>query len=267
MADGKFVFVAWCDVFTFEQMINDFLWHIFFSIIGAAGFFGWLMLKNKKRQSALAGFIIFLFLSLFFILPGFDGFGARQQWFEILGNWQSIFSSGAATLSALLYLASRFKPEWQKEIVQSFVVIFKIIWVGLALFVISKIGLIFSGAVPFSTYAVLPAFLFSQIAVVIITLNGVYIGKGIGPGLAGLLKSTTPQPPDKGLATRISISGSISLASWYTLLAAEKGLLNRLSLSQSLLLYGFIVVLLIVGNYSLERWYRRNLIVGEETLG
>lgn len=237
-------------------MTNEFLWYIFFSILGGAGFFVWLILKNKNSGWAWRGFIIFLLASTYFILPIFQA-NVREQWFRVLGNWQSIFSSGTATLSALLYLASRFKPEWQKPIVQSFFVIFKIIWVGLGLFVISKIGLIFSGIVPLDAYAALPAFLFTQIVVVIITLNGVYIGKGIGPGLAGLLKSETAQIPEKGLATRIGLSGSISLASWYILLAAEKGFLNSFGLQQSLLFYGFIVALLVVGNFFLEWWYRK----------
>lgn len=231
----------------------QFLLHVAVSVIGAAGFFAWFILrKTPHHPKASRGFIVFLLASvLFFIVD------RSANFFDALGSWQSIFSSGTATLSAILYYASWIRPDWRRGILQSFLTIFKIIWVGLGLLVVSEFWVLREGIAGVQNLFYSAPFLFSQILIVVIVLNGVYIGKRLGIGLVTLLKSDPVSVPPQDLARRIAVSGSISIVSWYSLLAARGGFLGGTSLPALLLWYAGAVAVVIVSNALIEPLLRK----------
>ncbi|MBI1974864.1 MAG: hypothetical protein HYS57_00715 [Parcubacteria group bacterium] len=63
--------------------------------------------------------------------------------------------------------------------------------------------------------------------------------------------------PPQDLARRIAVSGSISIVSWYSLLAARGGFLGGTSLPALLLWYAGAVAVVIVSNALIEPLLRK----------
>lgn len=229
----------------------DFLLHVVSGLIGGSGFAAWLLFRKTKKRLAWYGILAFLLASAYLASLEFVAWDI-EQFFVSLGNWQSIFSSGTATLAVILYIVSRFRPEWRKGILQSFLLIFKVIWVGFAFLVISELGLLRHSVTFIQSLSRFPPFIFGQILIAVIMLNGVYIGKRIGFGLIMLLKQEPIQAPPPPLARRIAVSGSLSIVSWYFLLAAHKGLFGSQTLFGLFMWYVGAIVAAIIANIIFE---------------
>jgi hypothetical protein len=143
---------------------------------------------------------------------------------------QSVLTSGTATLSAILFIISQWVGRWREYIYKSFFIVFKIIWIGIGLNALYNIGAVFWGwkGIKMGT----PAWFFGEALFAVIILNGVYIGKVLGPGIAAILK--TGEQPSNLLVRRISASGSVSFVSWYGWHLARKGLLEFWTMSELL---------------------------------
>jgi hypothetical protein len=185
-----------------NMTIPDVLVRIAVAVIGGAGLVAFSMLRRTAKVPALAG--LFVGIAAVFV------------------SGQSVLTSGTATFSAIAFLVSQWVPRWRQTIYQSFFAVFKIIWLGIGANAIFNIGAVFWGWGGLNIGA--PSWFFAEAIFAVIILNGVYIGKALGPGIATVIK--TGAAPDDTLVKKIAASGSVSIVSWYSWLLARKGFLE-----------------------------------------
>lgn len=222
-------------------MLN-FILHIAISLAGAVGLAAFIALKQKNILPSGIG--ILAFATSFFVLFRI-GDAALPEWRMPFLASQSILGSGTATLSAVLYIVSRIFPKYRRSIYQFFLVIYKIIWLGIAFFALDTIyvGIRMAGFQQILKFVeTWPPFIFEQILFATLILNGVYIGKSIGRGIIMLTKEDPVPSPARGLMIRIAASGSFSIVSWYSLLLSTKGMLDGFTVIQLLIGYAAFVL-------------------------
>jgi hypothetical protein len=243
------------------EMANFFV-KIFFSVIGGAAIVYFLTLKNE----------------FFYFVKKIFGVGLENKEYikmlkillalvlstvTLIFFWQSVLTSGVATLSAILFILSQWISRWRKIIYQSFFVVYKVIWVGIALnslyiifFALFGIKSLWEKVYPINLGS--PQWFFSEAIFAIIVLNGVYIGKAIGPGIANALKKD--EAPSGELFIKISLSGSISFVSWYSWLIyrSDLNVYSKFNFVDSILIW-LAAVLLVFSLTILLEEFRKTL--------
>lgn len=207
------------------------------AVLGAAGFVGFSMWRKTSPLAALAGFLV----------------GSAA----ILVSGQSVLTTGTATFSAIAFLVSQWVPKWRQKIYQSFFAVFKIIWLGIGANAVYNLGAVFRGWDGVSVAS--PSWFFAEAMFAILVLNGVYIGKALGPGIAGIIRSG--EAPSRELVMKIAASGSVSFVSWYSWLLARKGFLE-LSSVPDLFATWFGMILVVFGLTVVIETLRQTLHAG-----
>ncbi len=222
LVDGQYFCDIGSVVFNFGLMtFVDLFLRIVVSIIGACGLLGFFYWKESDRKKAIVGLLVSIA--------------------AIYISGQSVLTSGTATLSAILFILSQWVSKWRKSIYQSFFIVYKIIWLGIGINAVFNIGSVFWGWGDLKIAS--PSWFFAEAMFAIIILNGVYIGKVLGPAIANVLK--TDQPPSEALVKKITASGSLSFVSWYAWILSRKGFLEFWNISELLSIwFGFVLFFL-----------------------
>lgn len=234
-------------------MTFNFILHIGVSLVGAIGLAAFIALRQKNIPASIFGILIFA-ASFFAILS--IGDAALPGWRMSFLALQTILGSGIATFSAALYFASRIFPKYRSDIYRFFLVVYKVIWLGIAFFALDTIyaGIRMSGIrQALNLVETWPPFIFEQVLFAILILAGVYIGKSVGRGIIMMTKEDPAPPPPRELMIRIAASGSVCVVSWYGLLAGSKGMLDGFTVIQLFTGYAVLIAVLFAAVIAFEK--------------
>lgn len=188
------------------MILSEFILEAVFAVVGAGGLVAALMWREVPRHVAILGLVAAIF--------------------AIYVSGQAVLTSGAATLAAILVMAGQWIGAWRQWVYKSFFILFKVIWVGVGFNAAYNIGVAFWD---WPGPEILTAsWFFAEGLFAIIILTGFYIGKVLGPEIAGLLK--TGEPPSTGLFNRIAAAGGASFVSWYAWSMARQGFFENVGL-------------------------------------
>lgn len=201
---------------TFGQyIINGFQFNIFFVVAlmltGVSGI--WLYWRKPKSFARFAAlfylsqFVLFSLISLFFI---FTKELDRQQFVFFLHNWHSILTIGTVVTVEFLYLTSMRSRAIQRVLYPLFPTISLFIWLGLGLEFVGSF-LSFEGYFPQTTQ-----FIFNQVIIAIIIINGALLSGRINDALINLVRRGKEMSLTPRLRRVAQISGAVSIVSWTT---------------------------------------------------
>lgn len=198
-----------------QYIINGFQFNIFFVVAlmltGASGI--WLYWRKPKSFAHwaiffyLSQFVLFSLIALFFIFTKELG---REQFVFFLHNWHSILTIGTVVTVEFLYLTNMRSRAIQRVLYPFFPTISLFIWVGLSLEFVGSF-LTFEGRFPQTTQ-----FIFNQVIIAVIIINGALLSGRINDALIGLVRRGRAMSLTPGLRRVARISGAISIVSWTT---------------------------------------------------
>jgi uncharacterized membrane protein len=159
-----------------------------------------------------------------------------------------ILGLGSATITDVLFFRFLKDHQISGEEQDSFEAITRIIWVGLAILVLSGIMLYLSDV---GRLSVSPKFLIKLVVVGVIIVNGLLLNLIVSPRLRQLsFDGTLPARHFRRLAFAL---GGISIVSWYSafILGSARGI--PLSFVEGLAVYGILLIGTIIGSQVFER--------------
>lgn len=173
---------------------------------------------------------------------------SQKLWWVILHNIGFILGVGSATVTDVLFFRSIKDGSVSVEEKGTMDILTNIIWVGLAILVVSGLALFIPEQTRLATSS---KFLLKVVVVSVIIVNGLLLNMFVAPYMRRLsFEGTVPARKFRRLAFAL---GGISFTSWY--LAFFLGSLRKISLDFNMALWGYltILVLVIIGSQIMER--------------
>lgn len=209
---------------------------VILSIVSTLGLL-FFTFKRKIFLSNLKWFygVAFLTISFLMLYPWQIFEPLKITLASSLHTWHSILTVGSVIVVDFLYITMRKSSV--SFLVRLFSLITKGIWIGLGLDFISS-GLVFDIG-----YLLSEKFLFNQMVIGVIIINGAILA---GPIFRKIASLNIPKPKKFGLNTYTitGVSGSISIASWLTITAIDG--FKTLSLSYLALTFFYIVFIAVI---------------------
>lgn len=173
---------------------------------------------------------------------------SQKVWWIILHNIGFILGVGSATVTDVLFFRSIKDGTVSAEEKGTMDTLTNIIWVGLAILVVSGLALFIPEQ---ARLAVSSKFLLKVVVVGVIIINGLLLNMFVAPYMRRLsFEGTVPARKFRRLAFAL---GGISFTSWY--LAFFLGSLRKIHLVfwHALLGYGILLLAVVVGSQIMER--------------
>lgn len=184
---------------------------------------------------------ILVLATIIISLPVWTGINAEKLFF-IGHNMHSILTLGTVLILDFVMLKAKYTDTYKKHLYPHLPTISKVIWLGLAIDFIS-VAFVFEQAMVWTN-----KFVFMQIIVGIIIINGIFLSGPVTRKLNESVKGKTVKPLSKKWNMAATISGCISIASWTTITFTDflKGV-DTLSLSAFITAYiGFVILAFII---------------------
>ena len=181
--------------------------------IAAAGFLlFWERRELFLRFSKEFFLSAFLLVSVLMYLVTYTGGFGRDQMFYFFHNWHSILTLGTVLVVDSLYISTKRHEACRRVLYRVFPWMSAAIWIGLGIDFINN-TLIFDQ----HDWA-LPVFLYTQIIVAIIVINGTLLSRRINEALIKLI-GADGRVGEFGKTTEriVSFSGAVSIVSWLTI--------------------------------------------------
>lgn len=179
------------------------------------GFFGIYAFKNKAkyfRKVAHKFFAVqFLLLSIILAFASYTDSLGKFQVSYMLHNWHSIITLGTVVVVDFLFLYTLNNNHLKRLLYPAYPVMSAFIWLGLGMEFVSS-G-IFYGFNPMRN----TQFIFNQVVLAIIILNGALLSVYLNNAFISLIKKTRVSKPGEALEEIARISGSVSIISWLTI--------------------------------------------------
>lgn len=160
----------------------------------------------------------FFFLAQFFLISLFTAFIVYsgelglEQLTHFLHNWHSILTLGTVISVDILYLATMRKDDLRRVLYIFFPFMSAVIWIGLGLDFVSA-AVVYYG----DGFQVGPQFIFNQVVVAIIILNGILLTGRETNVLRSLVKPDRVDFVGPREELIFGLSGSVSIVSWSTI--------------------------------------------------
>jgi len=232
-----------------DEIIRGFMFNLpLVAMLTLISFFGIIFFKSKSLFDKYGGII---FLSQFFLISLILLFGAkseflRDQIFYSLHGWHSIITLGTVATIDTLYIATFKNNPLKSALYPFFPIMSAAIWIGLGIdfasvFLIVK-----------DTLHVTTQFLFNQMVVGIIVINGAFLSGKINDLLIGLIHPDRVESLSPKMNIFFGISGSLSIVSWTTITFLDFVNLP-FSYAQFLLLYISVVIVAFFAHLAIEK--------------
>lgn len=219
-----------------------YIW-IVFSLAG-------LLLQGVYREwfsKNFAGYYLthFVFSSVLISFPALSGSWDLAQFFFFGHSFHSIMTVGTVLVLDYLFLVSKPSDILKQHIYPMLPVLSKVIWLGLGLEFLSTY-LVFEEAAVITS-----KFLFMQVAVAILIINGVFLA---GPVLRRLLQTIreNARSMTKRWQSIADVSGAISISSWLSITFVDFFDHLTLSFSHFLGAYLTLIGIVILGHWCFE---------------
>ncbi|MEX0878089.1 MAG: hypothetical protein WDZ40_04550 [Candidatus Spechtbacterales bacterium] len=182
------------------------------TITGFAGILAFIKKAEYFKGIAHKFFAVqFILLSVILALSSYTGTVGRLQLSYILHNWHSIITLGTVVVVDFLFLYTLHKDSLKRVLYPAYPVMSAFIWIGLGMDFISS-GL-FNNFDPIHN----TQFVFNQIVIAIIIMNGALLSVYLNDAFTSLIKKTKVNKPSEALEEIVRISGSVSIVSWVTI--------------------------------------------------
>ena len=188
----------------------------------------------------------FVLLSVIISLSLFSGKLGMEQLVLSLHNWHSIMTLGTVIIVDSMYLYTINRQELKKVLYPIYPLMSVSIWAGLGLDFITSL-LVVGGGFPDTTQ-----FIFNQMVVVVLILNGAMLSVRINDKLIELVRGDKILSMGKKWTTIIQVSGSISIISWFTITFLDFFDFT-FSLWQFFAVYIFAIMCAAMVNFLIER--------------
>ncbi|MBI4158539.1 MAG: hypothetical protein HY505_02910 [Candidatus Yanofskybacteria bacterium] len=159
-----------------------------------------------QKYATTLFFLNFIVISLIAVFGVFNGQWDRVQVFFSLRGWHSILTLGTVIMVDFLYTVSWRHSELKRVVYPLLFYMSLAIWVGLGIDFVS-VFLILEEAMEINTQ-----FIFNQMLIGIIIINGAFLSGPVNDKLIGLVKSGKELAPS--LNNLFALLGSISIVSW-----------------------------------------------------
>lgn len=165
--------------------------------------------QRFKKYSEVFFATQFILLSIILSFSIFNGNFDLKQLTLSLHSWHSILTLGTVVVVDILYLIS-LKKDYLKRVLYPFLPVMSfVIWTGLGLdFLSSMLG---------SDYMQLPntqQFLFNQILIVIVIINGTFLSVRVNDMFINLIKPQKVLALSRPVNKLIGVLGSVSIVTW-----------------------------------------------------
>jgi len=189
--------------------------HVFvFLMIVIFPFFAYVGRHKEKFLEEGKGFFLayFLYMTAFMAFVVHSGELGREQLVYFLHNWHSILTVGTVVSVDILYLATLRRDDLRRALYSFFPFMSAAIWGGLGLD-FSSAALVFY----FEGIDVTAEFIFNQIVVAIIVLNGILLSGRETDALHSLVNKDKVGYPSPKQEILFGLFGSVSIVSWLTI--------------------------------------------------
>lgn len=198
-----------------------------------------------------------LLVSVLMYLTTFTGDFGREQIFFFFHSWHSILTLGTVLVVDSLYIVTKRHEACRRVLYRFFPYMSMAIWIGLGLDFMNN-SLIFA-----QHDWSLPVFRYAQIIVAIIIINGTLLSGRINEALMGLIdKDGHVRDFDAKAERLISLSGAISIVSWFTITFSDAFTLTVPAWAY-FGLWAFLIALVYITRGSLHRVLEARLLVVE----
>lgn len=193
--------------------------------------------------------IEFILASILISFPAWTGTIGSEQFFLAGHGFHSILTLGTVLILDFIFVLTKYSESFEKNLYPNLVTISKVIWLGLALDFLSVV-FIFHEAV-----ANTPKFIFMQTVIAIIIINGALLSGPITKKLMEVAEDNSIDEPSPFWDKIITISGSVSVASWITVTFTDVITNIEISYPSMIGVYlGFIVLVYL--SYELLEHYK-----------
>ncbi|MEX2144956.1 MAG: hypothetical protein WD712_01050 [Candidatus Spechtbacterales bacterium] len=228
----------------------NFFWVSSFSMFFVLSMLIYLIKKRRSpnlfRDHAPAFFITgFLLLSVIICLSLFSGKADIEQAVLSLHNWHSIFTVGTVIAVDLMYIYTLAKPKLKALLYPMYPLMSIAIWTGLGMDFVTSIIASQQG------FPETVQFIFNQMVVVIIILNGAMLSVRINDKLIKFATGIEDSISRKWTAI-IQVSGSVSIVSWITITFLDFFDFT-FALWQFFSIYIFVIAGAVVANLLIEK--------------
>lgn len=185
------------------------------TITGVAGIFIFRRPGDLFKKISYKFFgLQFVLLSIILSFSWYTDTISRFQFSYMLHNWHSIITLGTVIVVDFLFLytSGKKRDKLKRVLYPAYPVLSAFIWIGLGMDFLSS-GL-FQG---FNPSLATPQFVFNQIVIAIIIMNGALLSVYLNKEFIKLIKKTTVSKPSEALEEIARISGSVSIISWLTI--------------------------------------------------
>lgn len=175
--------------------------------------------------------------------------GYHKKWWLIIHGLGFILGVGGATFSDIFFFRFLKDHQISEEEKRTFDTLTNVIWVGLAILVLSGLMLFLPEQ---ARLGVSPKFLLKVVVVGVIAVNGLALNMFVSPRLRQL--SFDGAKPARHLRRLAFALGGISIVSWYiAFLLGSLRHIGRFSFHEGVLGYALIIVGVVVGSQIFER--------------
>lgn len=165
-----------------------------------------------------------------------------------------VIAIGAATATDFLHLRGLLNRKFEKKIVDIFPVLSQIIFIGLGIIILAGGVLLYYNP----SLLRLPIFQLKFVLVGIVIVNGIILGKYIGPMVKKDILNDHPKENFKKVSIISSIFGSISVVTWYSILILALTYGYGYSVPSFLLVYFGALILVFLTSMAMEFKFHRN---------
>lgn len=155
---------------------------------------------------------------------------------------------GSATLVDYLHLVGLRRKTLERGLVSIYPLVSRLINVALVFIYVSGIGLVYLNPSLLGS----SLFLTKVALVLIVTVNGIYLQRAVSPHLDRCVLHGTKYCTSEVLVSS-SVSGSISIVTWYSVVILSLTKTAGYSASQFIIGYLLVLAFAILTSYSLER--------------
>lgn len=240
--------------FTINGYLANSFWVFIVILFNAAALLAYRLKRRSleflKNNSWLFFGINALLLSIILILATYTGEFSKEQIAFSLHNWHSILTLGTVICVDTLFLLTIKKEHLQRVLYPFYPLMSLAIWFGLGLDFISSFLIIGDMGFPGSEQ-----FIFNQIVIIVLIVNGALLSVGINDALISLIKPDRVEKFSSQMERIVAFSGSVSIVSWLTVT-----LIDFFEIPLSLIGFAAAYLLLIIAAYITKPLLERQFL-------